>query len=75
MIPDMTDHGAAPLELSDINTFLPGCGQVRQAGGAGWGFAMISPGCGLVSARTAGVTDTSRQRQLTRRKCRRVEKR
>lgn len=33
MIPDMTDHGAAPLELSDINTFLPGCGQVRQAGG------------------------------------------
>lgn len=30
MIPDMTDHGAVPLELSDINTFLPDCGQVRQ---------------------------------------------
>lgn len=30
MIPDMSDHTAAPVELSDINTFLPDCGQVRQ---------------------------------------------
>lgn len=30
MIPDMTDHRAAPVEPSDINTFLPDCGQVRK---------------------------------------------
>lgn len=46
MISDMTDHRAAPLELSDINTFLPGCGQVRWGGHWWGGSAMISPGCG-----------------------------
>ncbi len=30
MIPDMTAHRAALVEPSDINTFLPDCGQVRQ---------------------------------------------
>lgn len=41
MIPDMTVHGAAPLEQSDINTFLLACVQVKEGGG----FATISPGC------------------------------
>lgn len=30
MILDRTDHRRAPVELTDINTFLPDCGQVRQ---------------------------------------------
>lgn len=30
MIPEMTDHRAALVEMSDSNTFLPDYGQVRQ---------------------------------------------
>lgn len=55
MIPDMTDHRAALVEPSDINTFLPDCGQVRQ-GDLQWFPLAVAP---AVSALLAGVTDAS----------------
>lgn len=72
MTPDMTDHGAAPLELSDINTFLPGCGQVRQR--AGGEFAMISPGCSQPGICSDGWSYWhGPAAPVNPRKCRRVE--
>lgn len=46
MIPDMTDHGAALVEPSDINTFLPDCGQVRR-GDLQW-FPLAGRGSGWI---------------------------
>lgn len=63
MIPDMTDHRAALVEPSDINTFLPGCGQVRQ-GDLQWFPLAVAP---AVSAPLTEVTDSSPQSELTRR--------
>lgn len=63
MIPDMTDHRAAPVEPSDINTFLPDCGQVRQ-GDLQWFPLAVAR---AVSASLAEVTDASPLCKLTHR--------
>lgn len=63
MIPDMTDHRAALVEPSDINTFLPDCGQVRQ-GDLQWFPLAVAL---AVSAPLAEVTDASPLSKLTRR--------